>query len=91
MPMVSVSAGNTARVSSGMAISTASDIRCPDNEHRFSHGQPLREIGRAAQEAAIQMVLTEEGGSVKRASQRLRVSDRALQMRRSAAQITSGR
>jgi len=57
----------------------------------LSHGATLREIGRAAQEAAIQMVLTEEGGSVKRASQRLGVSDRALQMRRSAAQITSGR
>jgi transcriptional regulator with GAF, ATPase, and Fis domain len=56
----------------------------------LSHGATLREIGRAAQEAAIQMVLTEEGGSVKRASQRLGVSDRALQMRRSAARITSG-
>ena len=43
-----------------------------------------------AQEAAIQMVLTEEGGSVKRASQRLGVTDRALQMRRSAARITAG-
>jgi transcriptional regulator with GAF, ATPase, and Fis domain len=57
----------------------------------LSHGATLREIGRAAQEAAIQMVLTEESGSVKRASQRLGVSDRALQMRRSAARITSGR
>jgi transcriptional regulator with GAF, ATPase, and Fis domain len=56
----------------------------------LSHGATLREIGRAAQEAAIQMALTEEGGSVKRASQRLGVSDRALQMRRSAARITSG-
>jgi transcriptional regulator with GAF, ATPase, and Fis domain len=57
----------------------------------LSYGATLREIGRAAQDAAIQMVLTEEGGSVKRASQRLGVSDRALQMRRSAGQITSGR
>jgi transcriptional regulator with GAF, ATPase, and Fis domain len=56
----------------------------------LSHGATLREIGHAAQEAAIQMVLTEEGGSVKRASQRLGVSDRALQMRRSAARITPG-
>jgi transcriptional regulator with GAF, ATPase, and Fis domain len=56
----------------------------------LSHGVTLREIGRAAQDAAIQMVLTEEGGSVKRASQRLGVSDRALQMRRSAARIASG-
>jgi hypothetical protein len=39
--MVSVGPGNTARASSDMAISTASDIRCPDSEHRFSHGQPL--------------------------------------------------
>jgi transcriptional regulator with GAF, ATPase, and Fis domain len=56
----------------------------------IAQGATLREIGRAAQDAAIQMVLTEEGGSVKRASQRLGVSDRALQMRRSAARITSG-
>jgi hypothetical protein len=30
----------------------------------LSHGATVRKIGRAAQEAAIQMVLTEEGGSV---------------------------
>jgi len=57
----------------------------------LSHGVTLREIGRAAQDAAIQMVLSEEGGSVKRASQRLGVSDRALQMRRSAGRITTDR
>jgi transcriptional regulator with GAF, ATPase, and Fis domain len=57
----------------------------------LSRGMTLREIGRAAQDAAIQMVLVEERGSVKRASQRLGVSDRALQMRRSATRITSGR
>ena len=56
----------------------------------LSHGATLREIGHAAQETAIQMVLAEEGGSVKRASQRLGVTDRALQLRRSAARITAG-
>jgi transcriptional regulator with PAS, ATPase and Fis domain len=55
------------------------------------HGATLQNIGRATQEAAIQIVLAEEGGSVKVASQRLVVSGRALQMRHSAAQITSGR
>jgi transcriptional regulator with GAF, ATPase, and Fis domain len=54
----------------------------------LSLGVTLREIGRAAQDAAIRMVLAEEGGSVKRASKRLGVSDRALQLRRSAARIT---
>jgi transcriptional regulator with GAF, ATPase, and Fis domain len=56
----------------------------------LSLGVTLRDIGRAAQDAAIQMVLAEEGGSVKRASQRLGVTDRALQLRRSAARITAG-
>ena len=55
----------------------------------LSLGVTLREIGRAAQDAAIQLVLAEEGGSVKRASKRLGVTDRALQLRRSAAAITS--
>jgi transcriptional regulator with GAF, ATPase, and Fis domain len=55
----------------------------------LSHGATLRQIGRAAQDAAIQLVLSEEDGSVKRASRRLGVSDRALQMRRSASRLSS--
>lgn len=55
----------------------------------LSCGATLRDIGRAAQDAAIELALVEEGGSVKRASRRLGVSDRALQMRRSTARINS--
>ncbi len=58
-------------------------------ENALSSGATLREIGRAAQDAAIELALVEEGGSVKRASRRLGVSDRALQMRRSTARVSS--
>jgi transcriptional regulator with GAF, ATPase, and Fis domain len=55
----------------------------------LAQGATLRQIGRAAQEAAIQLALSEERGSVRRAAQRLGVTDRALQMRRSAAHASA--
>ena len=48
----------------------------------FAVGASLKEIRRAAEEAAIRIALAEEAGSVPRAARRLGVTDRALQMRR---------
>ncbi len=45
-------------------------------------GVGLKEIGRAASDCAIRIALAQEGGNLQRASRRLGVTDRALQMRR---------
>jgi transcriptional regulator with GAF, ATPase, and Fis domain len=45
-------------------------------------GVRLKEIGRAAEDAAIQIATDEEGGNLSRAARRLGVTDRALQLRR---------
>jgi DNA-binding NtrC family response regulator len=45
-------------------------------------GAGLKEIGRAAEEVAIQIATREEDGSLSRAARRLGVTDRALQLRR---------
>lgn len=47
-------------------------------------GASLREIERAAGELAERIVIEEEQGNLQRAAARLRVTDRALQMRRAA-------
>ena len=47
----------------------------------FAGGAGLKEIRRAAEEAAIRIALAEEAGNVPRAARRLGVTDRALQMR----------
>jgi len=47
-------------------------------------GAGLREIGRAAEDIAIQIALNNEAGSLRRAAQKLYVSERALQLRRAA-------
>jgi transcriptional regulator with GAF, ATPase, and Fis domain len=47
-------------------------------------GATLKEIGRAASAAAIRIVTEEEDGNLRRAAQRLGITDRALQMRRAA-------
>lgn len=52
--------------------------------HALSLGMNLKEIGRAAEDAAERIVLEEEQGNLQRAAQRLGVTDRALQMRRAA-------
>ncbi len=48
----------------------------------------LREIGKRAQESAIGVAVAAEGGSLRRAALRLGVTERALQMRRSAGSST---
>jgi transcriptional regulator with GAF, ATPase, and Fis domain len=45
-------------------------------------GVGLKEIGRAATDCAIRTALADEGGNLQRASRRLGITDRALQMRR---------
>jgi transcriptional regulator with GAF, ATPase, and Fis domain len=45
-------------------------------------GARLKEIGRAAEDAAIRYVTDEEHGNLQRAARRLGVTDRALQLRR---------
>ncbi|MCY1073812.1 sigma 54-interacting transcriptional regulator [Archangium lansingense] len=45
-------------------------------------GAGLKDIGRAATEVAIQMVIADEAGNLQRAARRLGVTDRALQLRR---------
>lgn len=47
-------------------------------------GMTLKEISRAAGEEAIRLALDFEGGNLKRAAQRLGVTDRALQLRRAS-------
>ena len=51
-------------------------------------GVGLREIGKRAQDTAIAVTVAAEGGSLRRASLRLGVTERALQMRRSAGNLT---
>jgi transcriptional regulator with GAF, ATPase, and Fis domain len=53
-------------------------------------GVGLREIGKRAQDTAIGVAVAAEGGSLRRASLRLGVTERALQMRRSAGALTVG-
>jgi len=50
----------------------------------LSFGAGLKEIGRAAEDVAEQIVLEEEDGNLQRAARKLGVTDRALQMRRAA-------
>ncbi|MBX7083439.1 MAG: sigma 54-interacting transcriptional regulator [Nannocystaceae bacterium] len=48
------------------------------------NGAGLREIGRAAEELAIELALDDSNGRVATAAQSLKVTDRALQLRRAA-------
>jgi transcriptional regulator with GAF, ATPase, and Fis domain len=48
----------------------------------LDRGCGLREIGRAATEAAIRVAIASEDGNLQRAAKRLGVTDRALQLRR---------
>jgi transcriptional regulator with GAF, ATPase, and Fis domain len=52
-------------------------------------GVDLREIGKRAQDTAIAVAVAAEGGSLRRAAVRLGVTERALQMRRSAANLST--
>jgi DNA-binding NtrC family response regulator len=55
----------------------------------LAQGVPLKEIGRAAEDAAMRMAVGSEAGNLHRAARRLGVTDRALQLRR-AARIKGG-
>lgn len=48
----------------------------------LSAGVRLKEIGRAAEDAAIRIAVSDENGNLQRAALRLGVTDRALQLRR---------
>ncbi len=48
----------------------------------LSSGVKLKDIGRAAEDEAIQIAVTDEQGNLQRAARRLGVTDRALQLRR---------
>ena len=52
----------------------------------LAQGAGLKELTAQTAELAIQTALEDEGGSVRRAALRLRVTDRAIQMRRAASQ-----
>ena len=52
-------------------------------------GLGLREIGALAAEAAIRIAVDDEGGNLQRAAHRLRVTDRALQLRRAQRASTA--
>ena len=52
--------------------------------HELARGVGLKEISRAAAAAAIRVALSDANGSLHLAAKRLRVTDRALQLRRAA-------
>jgi transcriptional regulator with GAF, ATPase, and Fis domain len=53
-------------------------------------GAALKEIGRAAEDAAIRCATDVEGGNLQRAARRLGVTDRALQLRRASRRQSEG-
>jgi DNA-binding NtrC family response regulator len=55
--------------------------------HAVSIGVGLREIGRVAQQTAVQVAVTAERGNLRRASRLLGVTERALQLRRSSGDL----
>jgi transcriptional regulator with GAF, ATPase, and Fis domain len=50
----------------------------------LGRGMSLKEIGNVATDAAVRLAIETEGGNLRRAAERLGVTDRALQMRRAA-------
>jgi transcriptional regulator with GAF, ATPase, and Fis domain len=58
--------------------------------HALALGAGLKEIGQAATDAALRIVLDEENGNLQLAARRLGVTDRALQMRRAAWRSRDG-
>jgi transcriptional regulator with GAF, ATPase, and Fis domain len=58
--------------------------------HALALGAGLKEIGQAATDAALRIVLNEENGNLQLAARRLGVTDRALQMRRAAWRSCDG-
>jgi transcriptional regulator with GAF, ATPase, and Fis domain len=58
--------------------------------HALSIGAGLKEISQAAAETAMRIAIDDENGSLQLAARRLRVTDRALQMRRAARRSHDG-
>jgi transcriptional regulator with GAF, ATPase, and Fis domain len=56
----------------------------------LAKGAGLKEIGQAATDAALRIAMDEENGNLQVAARRLGVTDRALQMRRSARRRQNG-
>jgi DNA-binding NtrC family response regulator len=56
-------------------------------QRALASGSGLKEIGRAAESAAEEIVLEEEQGNLQRAAKRLQITDRALQLRRQARKL----
>jgi transcriptional regulator with GAF, ATPase, and Fis domain len=56
----------------------------PPIRRALALGIGLKEIGRAVTETAIRIAIGDEEGNLRRAARKLRVTDRALQMRRAA-------
>jgi len=54
-------------------------------------GAGMKEIGRAAEATAVRIIIAEEDGKLSRAAARLGVTERALQLRRSAQRAASNR
>ena len=55
----------------------------------LAHGAGLKDIGRAATSVAIRIAVEQEGGNLRRAAERLGITDRALQMRRANGEAFS--
>ena len=55
--------------------------------HAVSMGVGLREIGKVAQQTAVQVAVAAERGNLRRASRLLGVTERALQLRRSSGDL----
>ncbi len=53
----------------------------------LSVGAHLKDIGKAAEDVAVRLAVTHEEGNLQRAATRLGVTDRALQLRRSAGRL----
>jgi transcriptional regulator with GAF, ATPase, and Fis domain len=74
--------------------SMAPEWKCDQFRHSVQRavalGYGLKEIGRSAEDVAEEVVVAEEGGNLQRAARRLRITDRALQMRRAARKAGEG-
>ena len=56
----------------------------------IARGFGLKEIGRMAENIAVRIAVGDEQGSLQRAAARLRVTDRALQLRQATARFPNG-
>jgi len=74
---------------SGAAPAWPDDALAVSLRRALAQGIDLREIGRIATEASIELALEAEDGSLQRAARRLGVTDRALQLRRAGRRVAT--